>query len=182
METRPTVIRQEKVALVDELTDQLNRSNMAVLTDYRGLNVAQMADLQHQLRAAEVELRVVKNTLARLAAQKSGSEALLPELVGPTAIAFGFGDPAALSKALTDAIRAQRLPMRVKSALLGDRLLAGSDVERIAQLPPRDVLLGQVAGALMSPMAGLVNTLNGVVQNLVLVLDARRAQLEGGAE
>ena len=67
-------------------------------------------------------------------------------------------------------------------ALLGGRLLEGTEVARIAELPPRDVLLGQVAGAFMSPMAGLVNTLNGVVQALVLVLDARRAQLAGSAE
>ena len=182
MEKRPTVIRPEKVATINELSEQLNQATMAVLTDYRGLTVAQMADLRRQLRPAEVQLKVVKNTLARRAAQKSGKAELLPALVGPTAIAFGYGEPTALAKALTDTIRSQRLPMQVKSALLGKQLLGAADVSRIAELPPREVVLSQVVGALQAPITGLVNVLNGVMQNFALVLDARRRQLEGASE
>src|SRR5713226_2901712 len=108
VEKRPTSIRPEKVAAVEELADRLTRATMAVLADYRGLTVTQLADLRRQLRPANVELRVAKNTLARLAAQRTGREVLLPALVGPTAFVFSYGDPAAMAKALTETIRTQR--------------------------------------------------------------------------
>jgi large subunit ribosomal protein L10 len=183
LEKRPTVIRPEKVAEVEELTDRLERSTMAVITDYRGLSVAQLADLRRQLRQANVELRVTKNTLARLAASRVGREAMLPGLEGPTAIAFSYGDPAAMVRTLTDAIRVQRLAMQVKSGLLGDRLLPAAEVSRIAELPSRDVLIAQVVGTVQGPIAGFVNVLAATLQSIVGVLDARRQQLEeaGGA-
>jgi large subunit ribosomal protein L10 len=179
-EIRPTVIRDEKVAIVNEVAEQLSRASMTVLADYRGLNVTQIGDLRRQLRTAEVELRVVKNTLARLAATKADREAILPVLEGPTAIAFSFGDPAAGAKALTDAIRTQRLGMTIKSGLLGDRVLAAPEVSRIADLPSREVLLAQVVGTMQGPISGLVNVLAGTLGSLLGVLEARRAQLEEG--
>src|SRR5262245_46011665 len=109
MEKRPTSIRPEKTAVIEELVERLNRATMAVLADYRGLTVSQLAELRRQLRPADVELRVAKNTLSRLAAQRSGKEALIPALEGPTAFVFSYGDPAAMAKALTDTIRTQRL-------------------------------------------------------------------------
>ena len=178
MEKRPTVIRQEKVAAVEEIAEQLNRASMAVLTDYRGLTVSQLADLRRQLRQSEVELHVVKNTLARLAAQKTGKEVLLPSLVGPTALAFGSGDPSAMSKTLTDVIRTQRLPMTIRGALLGDRMLGTAEVTTLATLPSREELIAQVVGTIQAPIANLVGVLSGTLQSLVGVLDARRQQLE----
>ncbi len=133
MENRPTSIRPEKVAVVEELADRLSRATMAVLADYRGLTVGQLADLRRQLRPHNVELRVAKNTLARLAARQTGREALLPALEGPTAFVFSFGDPAAMAKTLTDTIRAQRLDVQIKSALFGEQLLPATDVTRIAE-------------------------------------------------
>jgi large subunit ribosomal protein L10 len=178
MEKRPTVIRPEKVAAVEEIVEQLNGASMAVLTDYRGLTVAQIADLRRQLRQAGVELHVVKNTLARLAAQKTGKEALLPSLVGPTAMAFGSGDPSAMSKMLTDVIRTQRLPMTIRGALLGDRMLGSAEVTILATLPSRDELLSQLLGTVQAPIANFVGVLNATLQSLVGVIDARRQQLE----
>jgi len=151
---------------------------MAVLADYRGLSVAQLADLRRQLRTAQVELHVVKNTLARLAAERTGKQALLPALVGPTALAFGAGDPAAMTKMLTDVIRTQRLPMTLRGGLLGDRLLDASELNRLATLPSRDELIAQVVGTIQAPIAGLVGVLSGTLQSLVGVIDARRQQLE----
>ena len=181
MAKRPTVIRAEKVAAVGDLADVLSRSAMTVLADYRGLTVAQFADLRRQLRPGRVQLRVVKNTLARLAAQRAHREALLPALVGPTAIVFSYDDAAAMAKVLSDTIRVQRLPMQIKGALLGDRLLPPADVARLGDLPSRDVLIGQVIGAAQSPITGLVSVLSGTLQSLVGVLDARRQQLEESA-
>lgn len=181
MEKRPTVIRPRKVEAVQSLTERLSRAQMAILADYRGLTVAQISDLRRQLRPADVELRVVKNTLARLAAKGSGCEALLPALVGPTAMVFSYGDPAAMAKTLTDAIRAQRLPLQVKGALLGDRLIPAADVSRIADLPGREALIAQVVGGVQAPISAFVGALGGILQNLVGVLDARRQQLEDAA-
>ena len=181
MEKRPTSIRPEKVAIVEELSDRIARASMAVLADYRGLTVGQLADLRRQLRPANVELRVAKNTLARLAAQRTGRDVLLPGLEGPTAFVFSFGDPAAMAKALTDAIRTQRLDMRIKSALYGEQLLPGTDVSRMAELPNRETLIAQVLGTVQAPIANLVGVLAGTLGSLVGVLEARRQQLEGEA-
>jgi len=181
MEKRPTSIRPEKVAVVEELADRLSRATMAVLADYRGLTVGQLADLRRQLRPQNVELRIAKNTLARLAARQTGREALLPALEGPTAFVFSFGDPAAMAKTLTDTIRAQRLDMRIKSALYGEQLLPATDVARMAELPNRETLIAQVVGTMQSPISSFVGVLAGTLQSLVGVLEARRQQMESAA-
>lgn len=178
MEKRPTVIRPDKVAAVQGLVERLGRANMAILADYRGLTVAQMSNLRRQLRPMDVEVRVVKNTLARLAAQQAGCVALLPALDGPTAVVFGYGDPAAMAKTLTETIRTQRLAMQVKGALLGASLLAPLEVGRFAELPAREVLIAQVVGSVQAPISAFVGTLGGILQSLVGVIDARRQQLE----
>lgn len=179
MEKRPTVIRPAKVAAVQGLVERLGRSNMAILTDYRGLTVAQLSNLRRQLRPMDVEVRVVKNTLARLAAQEAGCVALLPALDGPTAVVFGYGDPVAMAKTLTETIRSQRLSMQLKGALLGAKFLAPADVGRLADLPTREILIAQVLGSVQAPISAFVGTLGGILQSLVGVLDARRQQLEG---
>ncbi len=181
MEKRPTSIRPEKVAVVEELADRLSRATMAVLAAYRGLTVGQLADLRRQLRPQNVELRIAKNTLARLAARQTGREALLPALEGPTAFVFSFGDPAAMAKTLTDTIRAQRLDMRIKSALYGEQLLPATDVARMAELPNRETLIAQVVGTMQSPISSFVGVLAGTLQSLVGVLEARRQQMESAA-
>jgi large subunit ribosomal protein L10 len=181
MERRRNTVRPEKVAEVKDLADRFDRASMAILADYRGLTVAQLADLRRQLRPANVELRVAKNTLARLAARETGREALVPALEGPTAFVFGYGDPTAMAKALTDTIRMQRLAFRVKSALYGTTLLPAEEVVRIAELPGRETLLAQVVGTVQAPIAGLVGVLAGTLQTLLGVLEARRQQLEAPA-
>jgi large subunit ribosomal protein L10 len=181
MEKRPTSIRPEKVAVVEDLADRLTRATMAVLADYRGLTVSQIGDLRRQLRSVDVELRVAKNTLARLAARKTGREALLPALEGPTAFVFTYGDPAAMAKTLTDTIRSQRLGVTIKSALYGEQLLPAADVTRIAELPNRETLIAQVVGTVQAPITNLVGVLAGTLGSLVGVLEARRQQLEGEA-
>jgi len=181
-EKRPTVIRPKKVEIVAELADSIDRATMAVIADYRGLSVAQLEDLRAQLRPAQVEVKIAKNTLLRLAAQRSGRAAMLPALEGPTAIVFSFGDPAEMAKVLTDTIRTRRLAMPLRSGLLGDRLLPGADVTRIAELPSREVLAAQVLGTIQAPISNFVGVLAATLQSFVGVLDARRAQLEEGGE
>ena len=94
---------------------------------------------------------------------------------------FGYGDPVAMAKTLTDTIRIQRLPMQVKGALLGGRLLPAADVVRFADLPSREVLVSQVLGSFQAPISAFVGTLGGILQSLVGTLDARRQQMEDAA-
>jgi large subunit ribosomal protein L10 len=153
---------------------------MAILTDYRGLTVAQMADLRRELRSSDVEVRVAKNTLLRLAAKQAGREGMVPLLEGPTAVAFVYGDPAVAAKSLTDTVRTRRLGLTVKSAVLGDKLLQGADVSRIAELPSRDVLIAQVVGSIQAPISSFVGVLAATLQSFLGTLEARRQQLEEG--
>lgn len=171
--------RPEKEQEVQELADRFERSSIAIVTDYRGLNVADMVAFRSRLREAGIEYRVSKNTLARFAADKSGSEAIKDDLVGPTAIAFSYDDPVAVSKIVSDFARTSRI-LQVRGALLGDRRIGPEEVTRLAELPSREVLIAQVLGGMKGPIAGLVNVLNGVTRNFVGVLDARRRQLEEG--
>lgn len=181
MAKRPTVVRPEKVAVVEDLADRLDRSQMALVTDYRGLNVAQLAELRRQLHGAEAELRVAKNTLARRAVQGTEREGITPALEGPTAFVFAYGDPAHAAKTLTDAIRVQRLPMRVKNALLGKQVLSAAEINRLAELPSKEVLQATLVGTINGPLAAMVGVLNGALQQLVGMLEARSEQLGGAA-
>jgi large subunit ribosomal protein L10 len=128
-----------------------------------------------------VEYTVAKNTLARFAAQRTGREAIIPDLEGPTAIAFVYDDMAAATKALQDFIRTNRV-LSVKAGSLGSQRLSAADVTRIAELPSKAQLQARLVGTIMGPMAGLVGVFNGVLSNLVYVLDERAKQLDGGAE
>jgi len=172
--------RPEKVQEVEELSELLSASPLAVLTDYRGMTVTDMAVLRKRLRDVGVEFRVAKNTLLGFAADKSGKEALRGVLTGPTAVAFAKDDIAAMAKALGDYERTSKV-FKVKAGILGTRLLQPADVTTIANLPSRDVLLSQVVAGFQSPVAALVGTLGGLIGGLVGTLEARRQQLEQGA-
>ncbi len=169
--------REEKVREVDELSDLLSSSSLTVLTDYRGMTVTDMANLRRRLREQSVEYRVAKNTLLGFAADKAGMSAVRAALVGPTAVAFGRGDIAAMAKALGDFERTSKV-FKVKAGLLGSRVLRPADITAIANLPGREVLLSQVVAGVQSPIASLVGTLSGVIGGLVGTLEARRQQLE----
>ena len=171
-------VRQKKVQQVDLLTDKLRKAKVAVLTDYRGLTVAQMQELRSRLRTADVEFRVVKNTMARRAAAESGNEALESELKGPIAIAFGYEDLGAPAKLLADFVRATRLKLEIVGGLVEGRVFGPEQIRQLADLPPRDVLLAQLLGTLQSPIAQLVGAVQAPVQELVGLLEARRKQLE----
>ncbi len=169
--------RPEKVREVEELSELLSRSNLVVLTDYRGLTVADMASLRRKLREQGVEYRVAKNTLTTFAAEKAGKADLKEALVGPTAIAFVGGDEAAAAKALSEFERGSKV-FKIKSAMLGHRMLAAAQVASLASMPPREVLLSQVVAGFQSPIAGVVGVLSGILSGLVGTLEARRQQLE----
>jgi large subunit ribosomal protein L7/L12 len=166
----------EKSSTIDELADKLNKAEIAVLTEYRGLSVTDMQDLRGRLRPAGVDYVVAKNTLARFAAERTGRNDIVQDLQGPTAIAFG-ADPVATAKALQDYTRTNRTFV-LKSALLGDRRLTARELDQLASLPPADQLRGRVFGMIVSPLQRTVSVLAAPLAGLARLLEARRKQLE----
>jgi large subunit ribosomal protein L7/L12 len=176
-------VRAQKEQAVDDLADKLSRSQMIVVTDYRGLTVSEMSALRGRLREAGAEYQVAKNTLTRFAAEKAGRAGLAADLTGPTAIAFGFDDPAALAKSLQEYLRVSRTTNLVlKGGLLGDRRVTADEIGRIADLPPRDTVLGQTLGGIVSPLTAFLMVVTAPMQNVIGIIEARRQQLEESGE
>jgi large subunit ribosomal protein L10 len=173
--------RPEKVAVVDEVRGKLADADAALLTEYRGLTVKQLADLRRQLRPTGAEYKVYKNTLVRLAAREVVEDRLDSLLTGPTAIAFVHGDVATVAKALRDFARTNQA-LVVKGGLLGPNLVSARDVEALAELPSRDVLLAQLAGALQAPLTKLAGLLAALPRNFAYGLAALIDQRGGAAE
>ena len=172
--------RPEKVAVVDEVREKLAGADAALLTEYRGLTVKQLAELRRTLRPAGAEYKIYKNTLVRFAAREVVDDQLDPLLTGPTAITFVRGDAAAVAKLLRDYARGHQA-LVVKGGLLGDKVVSAKDVEALADLPPRDVLLAQLAGAFQAPMVKLAGLLQALPRNFAYGLAALIDQ-RGGPE
>ena len=154
--------RPEKVATVAEIAAKLRSADAAILTEYRGLTVSQMAGIRRQLREAGGEWKVYKNSLARLAAIQTGAEALSSELVGPTAIAFVKGDVAAAAKVLREASKVNP-QLVLKGGVMGDKILSAKDVEVLADLPSRETLLAMFAGLLTALPRNLAYGLKALI-------------------
>ncbi len=170
-----TTAKAEKVAA---LRAKLDETKAIILSDYRGLNVQQMAELRGRLREAAVELQVVKNTLARRATAETTYEQLADYFVGPTSIAFATDDAVAMAKALTDYAKNEPT-LEIRVGMVEGQLLSPAQVTALAELPPREVLLARAMGSLQRPMAGLVGVLQGLQRQLLYVLMAIQAAKEG---
>lgn len=171
------VPRPDKIEAVTSLREKLARCRGALLADYRGLDVGGMAELRRRFRAAGAEYRVVRNNLFRLAAAEAGTAGLGRYLEGPTAVAFVYDDPVTAARVLQGFIREFKLPV-VKGAWVEGQVVDAEGVARLAELPPREVLLGRVLGGMQAPLAGMAGCLAGVLRGLVAVLDAVRRQKE----
>lgn len=166
---------ERKVGLVAWLQEAISGSNLVILTDYRGLTMAEITALRRSLEKAGASYHVVKNTLFHLALQGAGVEGLEAYLEGPTAVAFVRGEVAVAIKALQAQV-AEHAVLRIKGAWMPGQVLSPEGLQTLATLPPRPVLLGQLAGAIQGPLAGLVNGLAGLLQQLVYLLQARSEQ------
>jgi large subunit ribosomal protein L10 len=171
VETEVRTPRPGKVAVVEEVRDRLGRADATILTEYRGLSVAQLQLLRRALAPAGGEYKVYKNTLVRRAAKESGLEELAAILTGPTALAFVTGDVSAVAKALKDFAR-QHPSLVVKGAVVGGGLFDAAQTSAIADLPSRDILLAQIAGALAAPMQRFASLLAAVPQKFAYALSA----------
>jgi large subunit ribosomal protein L10 len=171
--------RERKVAAVEEIATKLGASDASVLTEYRGLTVGELAELRGSLRPAGTEYKIFKNTLARRAVESAGLPDLLPLLEGPVAIAFVHGDAVVAAKALRDFGRANPA-LVVKGGLLGGRLLSAEEVQALAEVPPRDVLLATMAGAFQAPLQKAAGLFQAFTRNFAYGLLALIDQ-QGGA-
>ncbi len=177
--------RPEKVAVVDEVRDRFRRADGILLTEYRGLDVGEMAELRRALRAVGGDYKVYKNTLVRLAV--ADLEYDLGELLlGPTAIAFVVGtedqpaDAASVAKALKEYSRSHDA-LLLKGGVLGGRVLSADEARELADLPSREILLAQLAGALQAPMTKTARLLVALPQKFAYALQALIDD-RGGAE
>ncbi|PZN10431.1 MAG: 50S ribosomal protein L10 [Bacillota bacterium] len=172
--------RAEKVALVEQLTEKLQRAQAVVLTDFRGLDVAATNELRARLRKEGVEYRVVKNTLIRRAAAQAGIEGLDSLLEGPTALAFGYDDPVVPARELARFAKDFN-QLQIKGGILQGRVIDTKEIQRLAELPSRDELLAKVVGGVQAPLYGLVGVLTATLRSFVYAVDALRRQREAEA-
>ena len=167
--------KTERQATVESLTELLKGSPNVFVTDFSGLNVLRMTELRRRLRGAGVEYVVVKNTLAQRAFAANGVHALDEHLAGPTGLVLSGMDALAGAKVLTDFAREFEKPA-IKIGLVDGRPVTPDQVKRLADLPPRDVLLAQLAGYIQAPMAQFAGVMNGLLYQMVGALEALRAQ------
>lgn len=170
--------RAGKVAVVDEVRNRFERAGAAILTEYRGLKVGELATLRRALRGAGAEYKIYKNTLVRRATADSASGAVVSLLEGPTAIAFVESDVAAVAKVLRDFARTHP-GLVLKGSLVGDGLLDAGSTAKLADLPPRDVLLAQVAGTMAAPLRQLAGLLRALPEGLAYALSALASERRG---
>ncbi len=171
--------REQKAAVIREIAEQIQEAEAVFAVDYRGISVAQAAELRTKLRDADASVRIVKNTLTIRAADKAGAEALKPVLEGPTALTFARGDAAAAAKAVADYARATGL-LPFKGGLMNGEALAPDQMTAIARLPSRDVLNAQFVNVVASPLTGLVTSLSNLISGLARQLSQVAEKKEAG--
>lgn len=171
--------QEEKQRVVEELHAAWSKANAGVMTHYRGLSVAEMSDLRRRLRQAQMSIQVVKNTLAKRAAEGTDFAVAEDLFTGPTATAFG-ADPVALAKELSDFAK-EHESLEICGGVLDGKRVDQSDIKALASLPPREVLLAKLLGSLQSPMGGFVRTLAEVPACFVRTLAAIRDQKQAAA-
>jgi large subunit ribosomal protein L10 len=163
--------RPEKISVVAEVRERLEAADAAVLTEYRGMKAKDLHNLRKQLRNSGGELKVYKNTLVRFAARDAGVVGADALLTGPTAIAFVKGDIAAAAKSLRELAKTNP-NLKIKGGLMGTNVLSAADIDALADLPPRDVLLSQIAGLFQAPAAQFASLLEAVPRSFAYGIQA----------
>jgi len=172
---------QGKIDRVNELQSKLEKCSIAVTATYSNIGVNEMTDLRRRARDAGVEFVVIKNTLMHRAADAANKPQIKEIVNGPTAIAFGYDEPIDVAKTLSEYIRTTRSPLVFQGAVIGDGPpLPAADVERLAALPPKPVLVSTLLGQLQAPLYQLLGILNGPLQSFGGILQARIRQIESG--
>lgn len=168
---------QKKIEAVQELQELIERSALTIATDFRGLRVQDMEQLRRRLRAANVELKVIKNRLLQLAAGAVNKPDLVRIVEGPTALAFIYGDIMEAAKAINEYAQTAPGQFAVRGAFLDGQVLTADDLKDLVQLPPKPVLLAEILGRLQSPLATFSGLLEASLQELSLLIQSPLAEL-----
>ena len=169
------ITRKQKEKMVADYIEKMSHSQALILTDYRGLTVSSMTELRHRLLESDGRYQVVKNTLFKLALEETGLPVPVEELEGPVAVGYCLGEAPPVAKALMDFGKETGI-LQIKGAILGTNLLDAEGVKGLADLPPREVLLAQLLGAVQGPMSSLASTLAAPLRELAQILHARSEQ------
>lgn len=168
---------EAKQAAVAELVELLKGADTTIVSDHRGLSVADLLKVRRELRAKDIQYRVIKNRLAKIAAEQAGRDELVPLLTGPSAIAIGGEDEASLAKGLLDATKP--FNVEIRGAALNGETIDASAVQALAKLPGREALLAQLAGGMASPLSTMASLLAAPLRNLGYGLAQLKEQREG---
>jgi large subunit ribosomal protein L10 len=171
--------KEKKAKIIDELQEMFSKSSVGVLTNYQKLPTSETDAIRKKLRAAGVDFKVVKNTLARRAASQAGLEKLGSSFEGPMAVVCGYGEVSDAPRVLLDHIRSTKTSVSIKGGFLGARVLSVAEIDMIAKLPSRNILLSMVLSGMKSPITSVVTVLAAPVRGLMGVMQARIKQLEG---
>ncbi len=182
---------QKKIDTVADLKERIERATLLASAEYRGLRVKEMQELRRRLSEGGIEVKVVKNTLVRLAAEQCGQPDLMKIIEGPTALALSYGDMIEAAKALAGYAQGAPQGFAIRGGFMEGRVLSAQDLRDLVRIPPRPVLLAQLLGQLQSPLAGFIGLLDAPLQELSLLLqsllsglpgliEARARQLEAG--
>ncbi len=170
---------QQKIDRVQDIKDRLERSSIAMTASYSGITVNEMIELRRAMRAGGIDFTIVKNTLLNLAATEANKPQIKEIINGPTAVAIAYDDPAAAAKTLSDFVRDGGTSLAILGAVMGDGApMAAGDVTKLASLPAKPVLLAMLLGQMQAPLARLATVMNGPIQALDNLLQARVRQLE----
>jgi len=165
--------RTNKESLATELKEKFTRAKVAIFADYKGLKSLEADELRRALRAKDTEVKVLKNNIGRLITKdgQMGEDAkgVMDRMVGPTLVAFAYGDPAAAAKVIHNFSKDHEA-LKIKEGLLGQRLLQATDVSQLAELPSKEVLMAQLLGVFNGPTRSFVSVLAAVPRGLVTVL------------
>ncbi|MFP4456085.1 MAG: 50S ribosomal protein L10 [Clostridia bacterium] len=172
-------IRQEKERQIAEIKEKFDNAKAAIITDYRGINVADMTDLRKRLREAGVEYKVLKNTFVKIATEDMEISELDEALQGPTAIAFSYDDAVTAAKILNEFSKDHELKLpKVKAGVLEGKFINVNQVIDLANLPPKEVLLSMVLRTMQAPITGFVRTNSSIITKLLYALNAIKEEKE----
>jgi large subunit ribosomal protein L10 len=169
------ISREQKTQMVADYVDKMSHSQAIILTDYRGLTVADMSTLRRNLREVDGVFQVIKNTLFERALNEAGIPVPAEQLQGPVAVGFCLGEVPSVAKTMVDFARESQI-LQVRGAILGDRFVTADAVRELADLPPREILLAQLLGSVQGPMSSLVSTIIAPMRELARVVQARSEQ------
>ncbi|HVP04898.1 MAG TPA: 50S ribosomal protein L10 [Dehalococcoidia bacterium] len=170
---------QEKVDTVADLKERLERATMVVSTEYRGLTVKEMTALRKKLREGGFDVKVVKNTLLKLAAEQAGREDVTKIVEGPTALALAYGDVIEAAKAVTDYAQSAPQAFKLRGGFLEGSVLSANDLKDLTKIPPKPVLLAQFMGQMNSPLQNFIGLLDAPLQELTQLFQSLLSELPG---